>query len=488
MIVRIHKTGTSFKGCAAYLLHDKDASTSERVGWVATHNLGTDNPHTAWRVMAATAMKQGELKRAAGISGTGRKTKGTVLHYSLSWKGVENPEELTKEAMLRAAKSSLGAYGVDPALFKPGAKNIPKRKQYADEHQAVIICHTDEKHPHVHIMVNRVHPEHGCILPNGKDQDKLSAWANEYEHSTGMVLCKNRADNWDSRKRGIWVKGDKNMPRHTFEMIRKTLPTAANENRSPALQRLMDDQQAKNVALGREGGLQAKKHKQAWRDLAQKYQAQQKAIRERSAEKVAALKKQSAAEYKPLFSKLRSDHTKQLEAFQEDEAGKRSMAGNVWESMKLLPKIRVEDPHDLKIKDVFAPFAGAGARLELLQKSQAQEKRGLERRQEAALKVSVAEVKTKEKAAHSENTELYIKEKSSLELTQNMEVAALRAKWKKRNDDQAGAYTRYANNLERSQAFKDEYAAAALNNYGDERSQPSHSNDNAHDRDDGRER
>ena len=44
MIVRVHKVGSSFKGCAAYLLHDKDASSAERVGWVAMHNLGTDNP------------------------------------------------------------------------------------------------------------------------------------------------------------------------------------------------------------------------------------------------------------------------------------------------------------------------------------------------------------------------------------------------------------------------------------------------------------
>ena len=63
MLPKLHSKGKSFKGAALYLLHDKDrAATSERVAWTETRNLLTDDPHRAWRVMAATAMKQDILK------------------------------------------------------------------------------------------------------------------------------------------------------------------------------------------------------------------------------------------------------------------------------------------------------------------------------------------------------------------------------------------------------------------------------------------
>ena len=52
MVPKIHAKGSSFKGCATYVLHDKDAQTSERVAWSETVNLGTSNPHAAWKVMA----------------------------------------------------------------------------------------------------------------------------------------------------------------------------------------------------------------------------------------------------------------------------------------------------------------------------------------------------------------------------------------------------------------------------------------------------
>ena len=41
MVPRLHAKGTSFKGASAYLLHDKAASTSERVAWTDTRNLAT---------------------------------------------------------------------------------------------------------------------------------------------------------------------------------------------------------------------------------------------------------------------------------------------------------------------------------------------------------------------------------------------------------------------------------------------------------------
>ena len=58
MVPHVTAGGSSFKGAAAYYLHDKEAETAERVTWTETINLITSNPETATRVMAATAMAQ----------------------------------------------------------------------------------------------------------------------------------------------------------------------------------------------------------------------------------------------------------------------------------------------------------------------------------------------------------------------------------------------------------------------------------------------
>jgi len=111
MVPKLHPKGSSFKGAAAYLLHDKGrASSAERLAWVETRNLATNEPEVAWRVMAATAMDQARLKEAAGIKKTGRKSKKSVLHFSLSWHEEEG-ELLSREEMLRAASGAIAALG-----------------------------------------------------------------------------------------------------------------------------------------------------------------------------------------------------------------------------------------------------------------------------------------------------------------------------------------------------------------------------------------
>ena len=60
-------TGTSFKGVFQYLNHDKReegktvSTSSDRVDWVATRNIVTDDPELASRIMAATARQQDDI-------------------------------------------------------------------------------------------------------------------------------------------------------------------------------------------------------------------------------------------------------------------------------------------------------------------------------------------------------------------------------------------------------------------------------------------
>jgi hypothetical protein len=82
MVPAITEGGRSFKGAAAYYLHDKrqpgeaERMTGDRVGWTETVNLATDDAERAWRMMVHTAMMQGELKAASGEKATGRKLPG----------------------------------------------------------------------------------------------------------------------------------------------------------------------------------------------------------------------------------------------------------------------------------------------------------------------------------------------------------------------------------------------------------------------------
>ena len=42
-----------------------------------------------------------------------------------------------------------------------------------DEHQAVYIAHKDTEHPHLHIILNRVHPETGKVLDDSLLQEPI---------------------------------------------------------------------------------------------------------------------------------------------------------------------------------------------------------------------------------------------------------------------------------------------------------------------------
>jgi len=184
MVPKVAQSGKSFKGAFAYYGHDKQADSSERVAFIETLNLRIDDPDQAWRIMAHTAVNQDALKMEAGIKTSGRKLENPVLAYSLSWSPDENP---TPEQMKEAAYQTLEILG-------------------AADHQAMIIAHNDEPHPHVHILVNRVHPETGKALKESYTKLKLSEWAEQYEREQGKIRCNKRVQNNRKRGNGEFVK------------------------------------------------------------------------------------------------------------------------------------------------------------------------------------------------------------------------------------------------------------------------------------------
>lgn len=165
--------GTSFKGAVNYLLHDKGGQTSERVAWTHGANLFSDRPEDAWFEMMDTWRDRQALKRAAGIKATGRDNKAPVLHMSLSWHPDEMP---SAEHMKETALSAIKALGLQ-------------------EHQALLVAHKDEPHPHVHLLVNTVHPVTGKTADLKRSKETLSRWAEAYEREHGRIYCEERVKN-----------------------------------------------------------------------------------------------------------------------------------------------------------------------------------------------------------------------------------------------------------------------------------------------------
>lgn len=183
MIPKLNR-GRSFKGLLAYLTSDKrepwqqQPETADRVGFVQTLNFFGDAPagdgQEAARQMALTWKYREDIKRAAGIKPGGTKAEGPpVWHTSLAWAKGETPDQAEKT---RAVASYLKHQG------------LGLEKGY----QTIIVEHTDTDHPHVHIVVNLVHPEHGRQIDPFRDWQKGQAWARAYEKSRGQVFCHDR--------------------------------------------------------------------------------------------------------------------------------------------------------------------------------------------------------------------------------------------------------------------------------------------------------
>jgi hypothetical protein len=173
--------GTSFQRALVYVLHDKDAQTSERVGFVEMHNLATDDPHRAWREMKALCDAADELKKRSGVKATGRKLTKPVYAFTLNWHEADYPDAAH---MRETASDALRTFGIE-------------------NHQAVIVEHTDRPHKHVHVIVNLVDPETGQLVSLSNDAHKLDRWADDYEVTQGVIRSPDRRAKFHALDNGI---------------------------------------------------------------------------------------------------------------------------------------------------------------------------------------------------------------------------------------------------------------------------------------------
>lgn len=110
-------TGSSFKGLINYL------SNPEKMEWLEQRNCFLNNPD-------AIAL---EMEQTASHS----KAKKPVYHISLSWSEFDAP---VKDQMIEIADDFL-------------------KHMNLEDHQVAMFAHSDRTHPHLHLVINRIHPQ-----------------------------------------------------------------------------------------------------------------------------------------------------------------------------------------------------------------------------------------------------------------------------------------------------------------------------------------
>jgi hypothetical protein len=403
MVPKIHARGKSFKGAAAYLLHDKDrAETRERVAWTETRNMATSKPDMAWKVMAATAMDQQRLKAKANVKATGRKSTDSVLHISLAWH-QRHAGTLSRDEMRRAVIGALKAIN-------------------ADDRQALIICHSDEPHPHVHILVNRVSPVDGRMLSSSKEKLALSKWAEDYERQTGQIECPERAINNAARERGEYTRGKKDQARHLYESDQHhQMDTKAKQG-----------VRTKEASFSKSVRERRKKDKEAWKDIRLQHRERQAKIRSDAKHQMEAQKNEIRQRNRPAWTDLFHRQEEQKKAFLEREKSLLGRVHNALRAMDFKAIMRGEVSAEGKTRrqalgEAFDALSKAGARLDSLKREQAKESRIFATSQKREEREAAKRIREERDAAIKQNAIRFVEERNDLIFTQQMEGAKLRA-------------------------------------------------------------
>ena len=404
MLPKIHKNGSSFKGIAQYVLHDKNAETTERVAWTETINLATRNPDTAWKVMSAVSMDQARLKREAGVPTQGRKSKKHVHHVTLSWH-PEEAETLTREEQMRAVKWVL-------------------RKMEAHDRQVLVVAHNDEPQPHVHLIINRCSTVDGRLLDIPWNKRKASDFARLYEEERGKIYCHQRVINHAARQRGEYVKAKKDVPRHIYEAQKNV----ANDNTEKAA--LLTKYRQRAAAIAKSDRADRARHKGDWKTLESDRQSELKAMKLQMKANSTIAAQTIRDGYRPQWQKQYFDQQAELAAFNENEATLRGRMQNALQLVKWRQLLGSKFGEKTTLSKAFGLFSKEGDRRQALQRRFRAQDRALEKKQQADIDVTLS-VAHKEAAKTLAASHLaYNAKRLDLIRTHQLERAKTKAEWR----------------------------------------------------------
>jgi hypothetical protein len=159
VLANVPRPGKDFAGLRRYLMEGKQGADKDpnRVAWITTRNLATADPEIAAKVMTATAALSVRVERP-------------VYHLIVSWHPDEEPG---RGDMDQVAATTLEDVGLA-------------------EHQAVIIGHGDTANPHLHMIVNRVHPGTGVAWSTSHDYRRIERSMRRQAEAHGFAFVPGR--------------------------------------------------------------------------------------------------------------------------------------------------------------------------------------------------------------------------------------------------------------------------------------------------------
>src|SRR5688500_17170758 len=152
-MIAMSSSARNFGALAQYLAKGRSGDEPERVAWSASRNLPTDDPELAGKIMRATAAQNVRVKQP-------------VYHLALSF---DPSDQVDRIAMERVADRVIAALELQG-------------------HQILIVSHRDRGHPHMHLLVNRVHPETGLVWNRWQDRAVIQQVLREQEEALGLRI------------------------------------------------------------------------------------------------------------------------------------------------------------------------------------------------------------------------------------------------------------------------------------------------------------
>ncbi len=418
--------GRSFKGLAQYCLHDVDSPTSERVEFVQTRNLGTDNPQVAWRIMAARHYLQEELKEKAGVGRGGRKDGKPVGHLLISWKREEaEAEGLDRQRMLSAVAGALRAI-------------------QATQHQVMIIGHTDTQHPHCHVIINLI-GEDGRLKKNWKEKEKLSKFALEREIAIhGEPVVKRRQKNWEDRQAGETPAAVKKKSRPLYELEKAAL-------QCDVVRAFAEHHLKELTELERAKAKQKERQRRNQERLTWCRDERARRLTAATEAEIRASKTAIRKAYRPSWENLLQRQRQERAEFEQNE---KTLQGSIANALSLFvwPKVfgRKNNSTRFKLADVFQIFTTESARRDHLRERQQAERDRLRSQQRQEEQRAAQKLRAKRSQAIQENRCRYVTKMAAMQI---------------RHQEQAGILAQVQRRLTKErdtmlQSFRDQEKAA----------------------------
>lgn len=156
-MIAVSSSGKNFRALARYLAAGRSGQERDRVAWSVGRHLPTDDPELGATIMRATAAQSTRVEKP-------------VYHLTISFDPTDAVDRGTMEAVAVRVLERLGLA----------------------EHQAVLVAHRDRAHPHVHLMVNRIHPVTGRAWERWQDQPLIQQVLRAEEQARGLTAVPGR--------------------------------------------------------------------------------------------------------------------------------------------------------------------------------------------------------------------------------------------------------------------------------------------------------